>query len=85
MQTTRITHVSPLVRRPDSYNTEASTWGTETKFGRVIHLVPRLRMRGAIPPPPYVFMAQYLVKHTDNFTFLLVHDPDTWTCFVFVS
>jgi hypothetical protein len=27
-------------------------------------------MRGAIPPPPqYVFMAGYLVKHRDNFTF----------------
>jgi hypothetical protein len=33
------------------------------------HLVPRLRMRGAIPPlPQYVFMAWCLVKHRDNFT-----------------
>jgi len=28
-------------------------------------------MRGAIPPPQYVFMAWYLVKHRDNFTFTL--------------
>jgi hypothetical protein len=28
-------------------------------------------MHGAIPPlPQYVFMAWYLVKHRDNFTFL---------------
>jgi hypothetical protein len=34
-----------------------------------LHLVPRLRMRGAIPPlPQYVFMACCLVKHRDNFT-----------------
>jgi hypothetical protein len=33
-------------------------------------LVPRSRMRGAIPPlPQYVFMAWCLVKHRDNFTF----------------
>jgi hypothetical protein len=36
-------------------------------------LVPRLRRRGAIPPPPQcVFMAWCLVKHRDyNFTFHL--------------
>jgi len=34
------------------------------------HLVPRLKMRGAMPPlPQYIFMAWYLVKHRDNFTF----------------
>jgi hypothetical protein len=34
------------------------------------HLVPRSRMRGAIPPLlQYVFMAWCLVKHRDNFTF----------------
>jgi len=33
-------------------------------------LVPTSRIRGAIPPlPQYVFMAWYLVKHRDNFTF----------------
>jgi hypothetical protein len=37
-----------------------------------LHLVPRSRMRGAIPPlPQYVFMAWCLVKHRDNFTFYL--------------
>jgi hypothetical protein len=36
------------------------------------HLVPRLRLRGAIPPlPQSVFMAWCLVKHRDNFTFTL--------------
>jgi hypothetical protein len=35
-----------------------------------LHLVPRSRMRGAIPPlPHYVFVAWCLVKHRDNFTF----------------
>jgi hypothetical protein len=34
-----------------------------------LHLVPRLIMRGAIPPlPQYVFMAWCLVKHKENFT-----------------
>jgi hypothetical protein len=38
-----------------------------------INLVPRSRMRGAIPPfPQYVFMAWCLVKHRDNFTFCLL-------------
>jgi hypothetical protein len=33
-------------------------------------LVPRSRMRGAIPAlPQYVFMMSCLVKHRDNFTF----------------
>jgi hypothetical protein len=40
-----------------------------------LHLVPRSRMRGAIPPlPQYVFMAWCLVKHRDNFTFPLPED-----------
>jgi hypothetical protein len=35
-----------------------------------LHLVPRSRMRAAIPPlPQYAFMAWCLVKHRDNFTF----------------
>jgi hypothetical protein len=35
--------------------------------------MPRLRMRGAIPPfPQYVFIAWCLVKHRDNFTFTLL-------------
>jgi hypothetical protein len=37
-----------------------------------LHLVPRSRIRGAIPPlPQYVFMAWWLVKHSDNFNFYL--------------
>jgi hypothetical protein len=35
-----------------------------------LHLVPRLRMPGAIPPlPQYIFMAWCLVKQRDNFIF----------------
>jgi hypothetical protein len=35
-----------------------------------LHLVQRLRMRGAVPPlPHYVLMAWYLLKHRDNTTF----------------
>jgi len=37
-----------------------------------IQLVPRLRIRGSVPPlHQYVFMAQCLVKHRDKFTFAL--------------
>jgi hypothetical protein len=28
-------------------------------------------MRGAVPPPQYVFMAWCVVKHGDNFTFFI--------------
>jgi len=48
------------------------------------HVVPSLRMRGVIPPLPYmsscrgaylsmryIFMAWYLVKHRESFTFYL--------------
>jgi len=35
-----------------------------------LHLMPWLRMRGAIRPlPQYSFTAQYLVKHKNDFTF----------------
>jgi len=35
-----------------------------------LHLLPRLRFSGAIPPlPQYVFMARCLVKHRDNCIF----------------
>jgi hypothetical protein len=38
-----------------------------------LHLVPRSRMRGVIPPlPQYVFMAWCLVKHKNKFTFCLL-------------
>jgi len=39
------------------------------KLTTYLHLVPRLKMRGAIPPLlQYVFILWYLVKHKDNFT-----------------
>jgi hypothetical protein len=35
-------------------------------------------MRGAIPPlPQYAFMASYLVKHRDNFTFFTFYPAMT--------
>jgi len=34
-----------------------------------LHLVPRLRIREAIPPLPKYVMSWCLVKHGDNFTF----------------
>jgi hypothetical protein len=38
----------------------------------LLHLVPRLRMSGAITPlPQYASMEWYLIKHRDNFTFYL--------------
>jgi hypothetical protein len=40
------------------------------KLTTYLHLVPRSRMRGAVPPlPRYVSMEWCLVKHRDNFTF----------------
>jgi hypothetical protein len=46
---------------------------TGREVGHWSPLVPRLRMRGAIPPlPKYVFMAWYLVKHRDKFTFTVI-------------
>jgi hypothetical protein len=39
-----------------------------------VHLVPRLRMHGVLPPlPDYVFMAWWLVKHRDYFTLPLLY------------
>jgi hypothetical protein len=44
--------------------------GQGVKLTTHLHLVPRSRMCGAIPPlPQYVFMAWSLVKHRDSFTF----------------
>jgi hypothetical protein len=43
-----------------------------------LHVVPTLRMRGAIPLlPQYVFMSWYFVKGRDkfNFTFTSSHVP----------
>jgi hypothetical protein len=44
--------------------------GRGVKLTTHLHLVPRLRMRGAVPPLfLYVFMVCCLVKHRDKFTF----------------
>jgi len=46
--------------------------GRGVKLTTHLHLVPMTRMCGAIPPlPQYIFMAWFLVKHRDNFTFAL--------------
>jgi hypothetical protein len=43
--------------------------GRGVKLTTHLHLVPRSKMRRAIPPlPQYVFMAWFLVKHKVNFT-----------------
>jgi hypothetical protein len=44
-----------------------------------LHLVPRLRIRGAIPPlTQYVSLAWCLVKHRDDFSFIFqsVYEED---------
>jgi hypothetical protein len=72
--------------------------GRSVKPTTYLHLVPRLRMRGVIPPfPQYVFMAWrlinqwlrlrefYLVKRRDNFTLplgLRCPDQNTHACFM---
>jgi hypothetical protein len=43
--------------------------GRGVKLTTHLHLGPRSRMRGSIPPPRYTFMTWCLVKHRDNFTF----------------
>jgi hypothetical protein len=47
-----------------------SYWNS--KLTTNVHLVPRLRMRGTIPPHPRVFMAWCLVKYRYNFTLSLL-------------
>jgi hypothetical protein len=43
--------------------------GRGVKLTTHLHIMPRSRMHGAIPPlPQYIFMAWCLVKHRDNFT-----------------
>jgi len=43
------------------------------KLTTLLHLMPRPKTRGAIPPlPQYIFMALCLIKHRDNFTFHLL-------------
>jgi hypothetical protein len=45
--------------------------GQHVKLITHLHLVPKLKIRGNIPPrPQYISMEWYLVKHRDNFTFL---------------
>jgi hypothetical protein len=42
-----------------------------------LHLAPRLKTCGAMPPLPHVFMARYLAKHMDSFAFRVswLHQP----------
>jgi hypothetical protein len=52
-----------------------------------LHLVPRSRMRGAIPPhPQYVFMTLCLVKYRENFSFTfyqcVLHVPPISSSFI---
>jgi hypothetical protein len=52
--------------------------GRGVKLTAHLHLLLRSRMRGAILPVPlYVFVAWWLVKHRDNFTFTFMH---TYMC-----
>jgi hypothetical protein len=47
--------------------------GRYVKLTTHLHLVPKSRIRGAIPPlPQHVCMAWCLVKHKDNFTFTFI-------------
>jgi hypothetical protein len=44
----------------------------DVKLAIHLHLAPRSRVRGSMPPlPQYVFTALCLVKHRENFTFYL--------------
>jgi hypothetical protein len=45
--------------------------GRGVKLTTHLHLVPRSRMRGSIPPLANIFVAWCLVKRRDNFTFYL--------------
>jgi len=44
-----------------------------------LHLMTRLRIRGAIPPLQHVLMVLYLVKYTDFFTFVFTLSLPTHT------
>jgi hypothetical protein len=58
----------PIRRVPGDSFSGLKRWGV--KLTTRLHIVPRLRMRGGVfPLPQYVFMAWYLLKHKDNFTF----------------
>jgi hypothetical protein len=51
-----------------------------------LHLVPRLRTRGAIPPlNQYVFMAWYLVKHMDTLPYLQLQGFVPLPCLWFLT
>jgi hypothetical protein len=56
------------------------------KLSTHLHVVPRLRMHGAVPPLPhifmvwclitaFIFMVWYFVKYKDNFALLIVGKP----------
>jgi hypothetical protein len=50
-------------------------FGRGVKLTTVLHLVPKLRMHGAIlPTPPYFFMSWCFIKHRDNFSFQIKLD-----------
>jgi hypothetical protein len=40
--------------------------------------MPRLRMSGALHPPPYVFIAWCLIKHRDNFSQAKRNESSFW-------
>jgi hypothetical protein len=42
--------------------------GRCVKLNTHVDLVGRLRLHGAMPPRPHVFMARYSVNHTHKFT-----------------
>jgi hypothetical protein len=51
-----------------------------------LHLVPRSRMRGAIPLlPQWAFLAWCLVKHRDNFTFYWIIETLNWLIDVYIA
>jgi hypothetical protein len=56
----------PIQWVPGALSLGVKRRGRETDH---LHLVPRKRMRGAIPPIPQHVMAWCLVKQRDNFTF----------------
>jgi hypothetical protein len=58
------------------YFRQGQWWDFSLKLTTHLHLLPRWRMSGAIPPfLQYVFMAWCLVKHRDNFTFYFCLQP----------
>jgi len=60
--------------------------GRGVKLTTRLHIGPRLRMRGAIPPLlQYVFMACFLVKRRDSFPFTLICLGPQVSCCAYLS